>query len=619
MISISTYYDEAILQEEQKWKIKLRFATSKGKLDSDYVELTDDDIIQNSLSITSEATSNSYFCIGGVGSRKLSFTLMSAGIAKLNTKSLLNKGNIIKVDTWLKTSDPNQSDDDFSLNIDGTENTSGKVEMGFYYVYTISNSDYQCQVDAYDAMLKFDVEITHNIGFSLQMGPRTIYEWLVVLCDAVSTEDDVIELDDGVESALINNTQTFLVDSVGDLKTYRTTLGYLSILTAGFFEISRQNKLKISFYQRLCSFISPHKNVFEYSVDANTYYISTVSTVVAGFDYTTEEFTLQGDYNPIDLSFSENYFLRGIQDYEADELGEEIIACIDELGKYLEGFKFIGGSFTLKNRPDFELGDNITINVRTTETDVDNNVSVVDKEYSNILITKHTWTYQTYSQITSNKYSEQSSSTNTTSFKTYTGGGSSSAVNSVYYTIGTNDVSIKAGDRSKLFEVLFLVDANISSHVSIIAVANIKLSYNEDIDYVTGVELDEDTGELIVTKSSVNKRTLGKVYFTIVHNNSTYTLTPTWSVDEGYFTFSFDFATTSVDTDRQHSLIIYMNCEDCAVSIDKYQYEILINASGISEPTNDWTGRFELTDRLPVVNFNNLFLVKKLTDEVSVD
>ena len=160
MLNISEYYSSAIKKEEKKWYMRVRFADSVNELSSAYIDLDDYDIIEDSTSITSSATSNSYFSIGGVCAKELSLTLTAYGVVKLKEKSALKKGVCLSVDLWTKTDDTNQSDVDYSKNIDDTENTTGKVKMGNSYIYSIQNQDFQCKTKAYDAILMFPVDIS---------------------------------------------------------------------------------------------------------------------------------------------------------------------------------------------------------------------------------------------------------------------------------------------------------------------------------------------------------------------------------------------------------------------------------------------------------------------------
>lgn len=631
MFPVSAYYLSSILNSERKWQIKgeVKLSNTSATL----VTLENDDFITNTFQINRQSTNSGSFTLGGVCSTRVNLTLTYSGIGKMKSVSALQKGYCVKLAVWLKTSDPNQSDTDYSKNLDLSENTTGKVELGYFHIYNIKNSDYQCDLELYDAMLAFDRDITNQDAIYLYQGAKCISDWLELFCESCSTTNYQLSLADGVASKILNNEALFFIGTDSTLKNYRDAIGYLSILAGGFAIINRDGELDIEFYQTDSVLSVPHNNVMSYDVDDNLYRVAKLSTSIAGFDYSAYNSAQVLGALGAEIFLTENPFLRGIQPEDATELSTTIIDIIDSLMESLENVYFYGGSFEILGRPELDCGDCITINTLVLDKATD---TMVSKVYPNVLICGHNWGYQVWSTVKCNSYVEVTASSKpTSSFKTASGGGGGGATNSTVYFVGTKDLTLQANRTITVFDILFLNKANISAHASVTITADIIQA--------------------------------GDVEFKILYDNVEYWSRPKWSIHEGYYTFSFDIGLASTEVDQQHSLIIQaiskasrhfnirsainqnkdniFDLDDRVVALEGGQtggtsdvdrndypmtstimsvaaldYQIVITASGVRQGEASWTGRYELADDVPQysVGYNNPVKFTDFSENIDV-
>ncbi len=566
MFPVSAYYLNSILNGDRRWQLKAEISLSNSS--SVLITLANDDFVTQTLQVSRQSTNSSSFTIGGVCSTKLNLSLNYKGIAKVKSVSALQKGYCFRLILWLKTNDPNQSDTDYSKNRDDSSNTTGRVDLGYFYIYNIKNSDYQCDLELYDAMLAFDRDITYQDQIYLYQGAKTITEWLELFCTSCSTANYQLVLADGVASKILNNSILFSIGNDSTLKSYRDAIGYLSILAGGFATINRSGELDIEIYKTTSLLEVEHNNVVEYDVDDNLYRVAKLSTSIAGFEYTAYNSNAQLGALGAEIFLDENPFLRSMQPEDGEELQTSIKDILDTLMAGIEDIFFYGGSYQILGRPELDIGDCITI--KTKVLDKVNNV-MIDKNYPYVLVCGHNWAYQTWSSIKCNSYIEVTAKSKpTSSFKgTGGGGGGGSATNSTIGYTGTRDISLSANRTATLFDVLFLASAGIATHAAITAVADITA--------------------------------VGNIAFRITHNNVTHFLMPKWTLaNTGYFTFSFDVMLDASDVDMQHSLVVeVVSSQGLTAEIDQLQYQLILTASGVSDGGGSWTGRYEFTDTVP--------------------
>lgn len=574
MFPVSAYYLNSILNGDRRWQLKAEISLSNSS--SLLTTLVNSDFVTQTLQVSRQSTNSSSFTIGGVCATKLNLSLNYQGIAKVKAVSALKKGYCFRLILWLKTSDLDQSDTDYSKNRDESANTTGRVDLGYFYIYNIKNSDYQCDLELYDAMLAFDRDITYQDQIYLYQGAKTITEWLELFCTSCSTANYQLSLANGVASKILNNSILFSIGNDSTLKSYRDAIGYLSILAGGFATINRSGKLDIEIYKTTSLLEVEHNNVVDYNVDDNLYRIAKLSTSIAGFEYTAYNSNAQLGALGAEIFLDENPFLRSMQPEDGEELQTSIKDILDSIMAGIEDIFFYGGNYQILGRPELDVGDCITI--KTKVLDKTNN-TMVDKTYPYVLVCGHNWSYQTWSSIKCNSYIEVTSKSKpTSSFKgTGGGGGGGGASNATVGYTGTKDISLLANRASTLFDILYLAKADVAAHAAITVVADIT--------------------------------TVGTIAFRITHNNVIQFLAPKWTLtNTGYFTFSFDIMLEAAEVDMQHSLLVeVVSSQGLTADIDQLQYQLIITASGVKNGEPSWTGRYELSDEVPqyIVALNN--------------
>lgn len=582
MYSVNQKYIDKINSDSHKdFTFKLNVKLNKDA--TTLLTLTPADVESDSLKLSRQATSNSYFTLGGVCSSKLTMALTPSGVDRLLEAGLLRKDICFEYNEWLKVDDVNQSDSDYSINTDGTENTTGKVKNGYFYVNKVENSDYSCNLELYDSMLAFSTDISYNDGIILTQGYRSILDLFTLFCKSCSTDLYKLTVASDIESRIYNKEVLFSVGNDGSVDSYRNALGYLSILAGGFVVINRNGELDLVNYNNTVVASLDENRVYDYSMSEVEYEVNEISTSVAGFDYSVKNKTSASE-NLIKLFFSENPFLRGIQTADAKELDSLVKSCINNMLLSCQGIKFDGGDFEIDHRPELDLGDCIQF----TKAYVDNKTkNILTKTYNNAILCNIESSFNTFDSMSCNKYDLESAygSKSSSSFKT-SSGGSSALVSSYYTQFLTKDVSVGAGKEVKLFNSLILLNSGIGAMASFVAVCNI-----------TGV---------------------GNIQFNIVYDNVAHPIKPRYTLhNEGYFTVSFDIGLDPVDEDMQHSLNIYVKSLDTAtLNIATLDSELIINASGVKSAEPTWTGRYELSDSVNAISLPNVINVLNFTSNI---
>jgi len=631
MYNISEFYREKINTTERNWLIKCE--VKRNRISPSVVTLEGDDLISNTFKISGQSSNSSSFTLGGVCSTKINLTLTYEGVAKMKQFDMLHQSYCLEVNVWLKTDDPNQSDTDWSKNKDDSENTTGKVPFGYFYIYTIKNADYICELELYDAMLAFDTDITAADAIYLYQGAKNISDWFEFFCESCTTLNYKLVVAEGLHDRIINNETLFYIGEDSTLKTYREAIGYLSILAGGFAVITRNGELDIVEYKISAQLNIPSKFVVDYKADDTLYKVARISTSIAGFDYTAYSSHAVLEDEAAEIFLDENPFLRGIQPMDAEFLDDKIKDIINNIMLNVEDVSFYGGSFSIVGRPELDCGDCLTINVDTLDKSTD---TVVTKTYNNVLICSNIWSYQTWSDLKCNSYLNVTSRGKSSSqSKKSSGDAKSKAVNSISHFIGTELVELHSGETLKIFDIVFTSFAYINSAATV-------------------------TITLRATQA-------GDISFRFVYDADDYWTKPKYTLHEGYNTLSFTIGLKASDIDRQHSLGVYITSMESIVSnirseisrnydniivldrrvtnledktpnhedintqvlshtgveltIQPLDYQILINASGINNGEEGWTGRYDLEDRLPRISVgtNNPVVYEEVEDEVSVD
>lgn len=369
-----------------------------------YATLEGDDFFEDSLTITSQATSSSSFNIGGVCAGKLTLTLTRAGVSKLKTASALRKGMCWKVVQWNKVADSAQSTNDFSKNTDGSDNTSGRCNLGVFYVSGVENNDYSCGITAYDGMLAFDKTVTAVNNQYMQQNKKTVAGWVDWICNICVTGS--YSFGHGVASGLPNRGMSFALSDDKTVSTYRDALGYLSILSGGFCTFDENGKFMIKDYSYTpVSLGMSHKRLLSGKFDDKVSEITAVYSSVAGFDFERSS-TGSSDKNSVEISISENPFIRGLQPYNKTEMDSSVLTTLNNLADAIIMKEFYGCDCTLSAYPFIDIGDCISVDRVVVSEDG----SATDIVETSIVVSEMTYSAGSSIKIKSNSTSGSSTS-----------------------------------------------------------------------------------------------------------------------------------------------------------------------------------------------------------------
>lgn len=325
--------------------------------------LDGNDFFEESLSIESQATSSDSFNIGGVCSTKFSITLTSKGIATLQENGAFAKNMCWVVTQYNKIDDTDfetpQSIEDYSVDIDGVEIKDAACPLGVFYISSVMNNDYSCDIEGYDGMLAFEKPIPATQLAVLQKEKKTIKDWVAwAFADCVLGRYNFAY---EVEATAVNLDALFVVSDDTNIATYRDMLGYLSILAGGFctFDATGLFKIKRYSYSPVEVGLS-HKKLIDGKFDDRLSVVTRVVSSVAGFDYERVA-TDTVNKNQVELGIAENPFLRGLQPYDQTSLDQSVLSALGNIADSIISKEFYGCDATLANCPYLELGDCVSV------------------------------------------------------------------------------------------------------------------------------------------------------------------------------------------------------------------------------------------------------------------
>jgi predicted nuclease with TOPRIM domain len=316
----------------------------------------------------------------------MTLTLTREGVAKLKDASCFSKGLCWKVIQWNKVEDENQNTENFSVNLDGSENTSGKCVLGIFYVDTIENNDYSCNISAYDGMLAFEKSVNAQMLNYFRYTEQPIEEWLKFICLQCVSEG--YDFSYKIEETAVNLDTNYVLSTDVKVETFREALGYLSILVGGFATFDEDGDLILRTYKyEPVDLTLSHKRLLDGKFDSNKSVVTGVYSSVAGFDF-EDVITSVEDTNSVSIYISENPFLRGLQPYNSKEVDYRITNSLEAISGIMLGKMYYGCDCTLVSVPYLDLGDCVSVNrlVVTEEgvsTDIlENNIVVCDYTYN---------------------------------------------------------------------------------------------------------------------------------------------------------------------------------------------------------------------------------------------
>lgn len=358
MISVNQLFIDSCNSDCVSSQIKIR--VSATKVGTVLCTLNDDEFNISSNSIEKQASSGASCNIGGVCSNKIKIVLNQKGIEKLNAVDGFKKNYVLHLIQWNKVNDNNQSEEDFSENLDHSENTTGKCDLGYYYISEIKNTYYDCEITAYDGMLSFEQALTISQLKYMMTQRKTVDQWLSYFCNLVNN---------GISytvnsSVTCNNGVYFTLSDDSTFDKIRDAISQLAQLKMAYATINNQGNLT------LMPAIKTNSNSYDDLVD-NTYMFNSDNEVkesvikhfytsVAGFEY-ENNYTEEQGRNEINLYLEENKFLRGFEPYNGSALSTNTINCLRNMSNEVMGYSFYSCVCDINNRPYIELGDNIEV------------------------------------------------------------------------------------------------------------------------------------------------------------------------------------------------------------------------------------------------------------------
>lgn len=399
MLSVSNLFIDSTNQDDIYSTFKVY--VSKKKSGTTLVVLDINDFVEDSLELTKQSSSSGSFAIGGVCMSEFRMTLNRKGVDKLKAAGAFRKKYCLKVVQWNKVADTAQSDDDFSVNRDGSVNTTGRCVLGYYYIGVIKNSDYQCELTAYSSIIMLDKNVSAKFLKKLKTEKHTISEWgsLIAAACSKSYYDDISIV---VDSSCTNKSLVCNISDDSSVTTYREVLSYLATLAGGFATEKANGDIVIRAYHFGTSVeTTVTDRLNEYEFDSYISEVQEVNSSVAGFDFSAELSSKSTTANEVELDFDENIFLRGIEPYDAESLSTETQTALSNISNKFLGLHYHGGTVTFATKPYFELGDLIQITrVIANENGVLTNATVDD-----FIITKIVNKLMSETRLTSPQFS----------------------------------------------------------------------------------------------------------------------------------------------------------------------------------------------------------------------
>ena len=378
---------------------------SKGKNGSTLCTLDNTDFIIQTMRLRGSSTSEQTISIGGVCASEFTMTLTRKGVNKLQSNNGLKKNYCLHVVQWNKVDDGSQSSESPIYNTDGSLNTSGKCDLGYYYISRIKNSDYACEITAYDGMIRFDKAIGANVLKYMKKNKKTISGWLDYFCTKLN--NSYFSFSYSVSPSIVNSNLEVCISDDSEVDTYRQALGYISALACGFATFDNDGNLMIQTYNTDMSVESiSDKRLYDYDFNSYVSRVTSFSTSVAGFDFSLDFKGDKGGSEEIEIEVSENPFLRGLQKYDSDTLDSHIDTALINIANSILGVCFYGCNVNIVQRPYLDLGD--MVDVQRVVINDDGSLSSVTT--TNIIICAYDYNFCSSMSLTSSGATGTSSS-----------------------------------------------------------------------------------------------------------------------------------------------------------------------------------------------------------------
>lgn len=401
-------------------------------------------------------------------------------------------------------------------------------------------------------------------GITTTGKPYSLVSWC---CDECGVELALTEAEFNALS--VNSSYMFYITSESSLKTYRDIVMYVSQIMGGFATDTNDGKLTFKVY-------NSSNKVFNINND------TIASSKLGDLSYKLDGISIEFNEKTIYINGDANsdYLLELESNPLFDNLDEELVSVIcNNIWEQLKDLTFRSFDFQYNGNPAIECGDILNNDVRGFSS----------------FITSISWVYHKKSSVIG-AFLDKRTKTQSQGIKkaSTTGGrGSSSNELSIIRYINTEEYRL-SNLETKVLQEYFNVPANVAPLFSFV----------------------------MITKNEL----AGLVSLRIVYDNVEVLLKPRYQCSLGYHTLSFTKSLDPSETDMLHSLSIYATfIEDSGQQIkavtpclvEAYGIEANIMGWKLSSGKPEWTGRYELTDEVNLVTFDNVINVLGFTEQAS--
>lgn len=598
---ISQYFTDAINSKSTEWMLRIdvkkRLYNKREKPSDPYVvapvlfTLDDDDIEEGTLKITRSAVKNNQFALLGAGSSRLDLALTPLGYLKMQGRnpdgssmdraSRLCKTTFLDVWMWIKTADPNQGKIvdgklDFRLNFDGTENTSGRIHCGGFYINDIESKGWSASIIAYDSFISFDRDLRSTEKKLLRAGASTAQELFEAFCWRCSKGIYDTILDPNIVwGNLPNPGKTWGCDNDSMFKQYREAAMRLGELHGSICVIDRENHLCLRRFNNGDADIEfTPEDIFDSDMAGTSYVLTQLETQVAGFDHTTTDTSHPDDDDKyVTIQSNENVYIRNKEGFytpATTDMTQECKDIIDAMFLPNADLELFAGRITVPFRPDLDLCDKVSATIYSDFGD-----DITEVEYPSILVCSIVETYRSNSQIECYGYSgDVDIYSQTSDFKEDTGGGGGGAVASVVSFTGDGNKPIGA-NQVNLFRFKYVrVPAGL-----------------QVAGWFTATVTCEGTAE---------------IEFWVEWDNIVYPQRFRYHLPSGRQTCSFSIALNAHQLEAQFPVTVYAKKYGTGtVELKDKEYQLILNANGAQSADPIWTGFYEAMEMLPNFSFDD--------------
>lgn len=320
------------------------------------IDITNDDIVQGSLSISSQCVDSTDLTLGAVYDSEMCISIYYEGnYQKLN-------GKIIQLF--------------FSVLTNAENDTWATIPLGLYEITEAKREMTVVKLRARDNLIHFDKEFV-----APDTSSRTPYNWLVYICNECGVTLGMTEQ----EMSAFPNVRAYSMDALTVISTYRNAISYLATISGCFAYIDRLGRLM--FKQITVS--SSVLNISQSLRKSTTVEDSTLQFVAVTMTKGDKQYgsTVSGNGKCLNLG---NMPL--LEDF-VNEQTEYETACANILARTVSGVTsglstVIYSPFTVQwvGDPALDVGDFITI--EDVKGEDGSNIDVTN------IITNHTWVWR---------------------------------------------------------------------------------------------------------------------------------------------------------------------------------------------------------------------------------